>query len=206
VTGFLQAADPPVILASASATRARLLRSAGVAFEAAAPGVDEAAVKESARAEGASAEDCALLLAELKARRLSELRPEALVIGADQILVCDGVWFDKPETMPGAVRQLALLAGRTHVLVTAVVCLRRGARLWHHLAAPKLTMRPLSPETVSAYVEAAGEGVRRNVGAYAIESLGIRLFSAISGEHSAILGLPLLPLLGFLRQHGVLQD
>lgn len=206
MTGFLQAREPPVLLASTSTTRAGLLRAAGVAFETANPGVDEAGVKESAKAEGLSAEECAVLLAELKARRVSDRRPDALVIGADQILVCEGAWFDKPRDREGATRQLAALAGRSHVLVTAVVCQRAGVRVWHHLAKPRLTMRALSPETITAYVATVDEGVTRSVGAYAVEGLGIRLFSAISGEHSAILGLPLLPLLGFLRQHGVLRD
>lgn len=206
MSGVLQAANPPLVLASTSATRAGLLRAAGLAFETVAPGVDEAGVKESAKADGLSAEDCALLLAELKARRVSEARPEALVIGADQILVCEGTWFDKPPDRAAAARQLAALAGRTHALVTAVVCLRGGVRVWHHLAVPRLTMRALSAATIDAYLAAAGEAVTRNVGAYAVEGLGIRLFSAISGDHGAILGLPLLPLLGFLRQHGVLTD
>ncbi|MCS6854803.1 MAG: Maf family nucleotide pyrophosphatase [Elioraea sp.] len=206
MSGFLQAADPPLVLASTSATRAALLRSAGIAFETAAPGVDEAAVKESAKAEGLSAEECALLLAEMKARRVGERRPEALVIGADQILVCDGVWFDKPQDQDAAARQLAALAGRPHALVTAVVCFRGGVRVWQTLAVPQLALRALRPETIAAYVAAAGDAVRRTVGAYAVEGLGMRLMAEVSGEHSAILGLPLLPLLGFLRQHGVLRD
>ncbi len=206
MTGFLQAAEPPLVLASSSATRAGLLRAAGLAFEIVAPRVDEARVKDSARAEGLAAEECALLLAELKAKRASDERPEALVIGADQLLVCDGGWFDKPNDGEEAKRQLAALAGRTHALVTAVVCMRGGVQVWHHVAAPRLTMRALSPATIEAYVAAAADAVTRSVGGYALEELGIRLFSAIGGEHAAILGLPLLPLLGFLRQHGVLRD
>lgn len=206
MTGLLQAETPPVVLASGSVTRAALLRSALVAFEVEIPGVDEAAAKESARADGLSAEDCALLLAELKARRISERRPEALVIGADQILVCGGSWFDKPLDRHAAARQIAALQGRTHTLATAVVCLRGGVRVWHYLALPRLTMRPLSGAVIEAYLDAAGGSVLRNVGGYAIESVGIRLFSAIEGDREAVLGLPLLPLLGFLRQHGVLRD
>ncbi len=204
--GFLQTSEPPLVLASTSTTRAALLRSAGLTFEVVAPRVDETSVKESAKAEGVTAEECALLLAELKAKRGSDEKPHALVIGADQLLVCDGAWFDKPNDGEEAKRQLAALAGRTHALVTAVVCLRSGVRVWQHVAAPRLTMRALSPATIEAYVAAAAETVTRNVGGYAVEGLGIRLFSAISGDQSAILGLPLLPLLGFLRQHGVLRD
>jgi septum formation protein len=206
VSGLLQADTPPLVLASSSATRAALLAAAGLAFETAAPAVDEAAIKESARADGLDPRDCALLLAELKARRVSERLPEALVIGADQLLVCGERWFDKPEDRAAARAQLRALAGQRHTLVTAVVCLRGGVRVWQHVAAPRLTMRPLGDAAIEAYLDAAGEAVTRSVGAYQIEGLGIRLFSAIEGEHAAILGLPLLPLLGFLRQHGVLTD
>lgn len=206
MTGFLQAEDPPLVLASTSATRAGLLRAAGLVFGTVAPGVDEAAVKESAQADGLEPGDCALLLAELKARRISERLPGALVIGADQILVCRERWFDKPDGRDAAAAQLRALAGQRHALVTAAVCLHGGVRVWQHLASPRLTMRSLSDAAIAAYLDAAGEAVTRSVGAYQVEGLGIRLFAAIEGEHAAILGLPLLPLLGFLRQHGVLRD
>lgn len=206
MNGLLQSETPPLVLASGSATRAALLRAAGLAFETAAPGVDEAAIKESARADGLDPAECALLLAELKARRISERQPAALVIGADQILVCGERWFDKPADRAAARGQLRALAGQRHTLVTAVLCLRGGVRVWQHVATPRLVMRPLTDVAIDAYVEAAGEAVTRSVGAYQVEGLGIRLFSAIEGEHAAILGLPLLPLLGFLRQHGVLKD
>lgn len=204
--GLLQAADPPLVLASGSATRAALLRSAGLSFETVTAGIDEAAIKQSARAEGLDPTECALLLAELKARRISERLPTALVIGADQLLVCGQHWFDKPADRAAARGQLQALAGRHHTLVTAVVCLRGGVRVWQHVATPHLTMRLLSDPAIEAYLDAVGEAVTQSVGAYQVEGLGIRLFSAIQGEHAAILGLPLLPLLGFLRQHGVLND
>ncbi|WP_239451665.1 Maf family protein [Elioraea rosea] len=206
MTGLLQNPDIPLVLASTSATRAGLLRSAGVAFETAAPGVDETSIKEAAKVDGLSPEDAALLLAELKARRISDRLPSAVVIGADQILVCEGQWFDKPESRAAAAAQLAALAGRTHRLVTAVLCMRGGVVLWRHVASPRLGMRPLAEATIAAYLEAAGEAVLGSVGAYQAEGLGVRLFSSIEGEHAAILGLPLLPLLGFLRQHGALRD
>jgi septum formation protein len=206
VSGLLQSEAPQLVLASSSATRAALLRAAGLDFETAAPGVDEAAVKESARADGLGPSDCALLLAELKARRISERRPAALVIGADQLLVCGQRWFDKPHGRAAAREQLRALAGQRHSLVTAVVCLRGGVRVWQHVAMPRLTMRALADATIEAYLDAVGPAVTQSVGAYQVEGLGIRLFAAIEGEHAAILGLPLLPLLGFLRQHGVLTD
>lgn len=206
MSGLLQADTPPLVLASSSVTRIRLLRAAGLAVETAAPGVDEAAIKESARADGLDPAECALLLAELKARRISERLPAALVIGADQLLVCGERWFDKPDGRAAAAEQLRALAGRRHTLVTAVVCLRGGVRVWQHVAAPRLAMRALADAAIEAYLDAAGAAVTQSVGAYQVEALGIRLFAAIEGEHAAILGLPLLPLLGFLRQHGVLRD
>jgi septum formation protein len=202
--GLLQNPAIPLVLASTSRTRAGLLRAAGVAFEAAAPGVDEESVKEAAKAEGLAPPDAALLLAELKARRISERLPGAVVIGADQILVCEGRWFDKPADAAAAASQLAALAGKAHSLVTAVLCMRGGVVLWRHVATPRLVMRAVSEADIAAYLAAAGDGVLASVGAYQVEGLGVRLFSAIEGEHAAILGLPLLPLLGFLRQHGAL--
>ncbi len=202
--GLLQNPAIPLVLASTSRTRAALLRAAGLAFDIAAPGVDEESVKEAAKAEGMSPADAALLLAELKARRISDRVAGAVVIGADQILVCEDRWFDKPEGMDGAAAHLAALSGKPHALVTAVLCMRGGVVLWRHVATPKLTMRRLGEGEIAAYLAAAGEAVLGSVGAYQVEGLGVRLFSAIEGEHAAILGLPVLPLLGFLRQHGAL--
>ncbi|MFC3125025.1 Maf family protein [Pseudoroseomonas globiformis] len=194
-----------IILASSSATRQALLRSAGLEFEAVPAAVDEAALKEAARADGFSPADAAILLAEAKAIRIARREPEALVIGADQLLVCDGQWFSKPENREAAREQLVALRNRTHTLFTAQVLWRHGQRVWHHVAAPKLTMRDFSEPFLDRYLAAEGEAVCASVGAYRLEGLGVQLFREIEGEHSAILGLPLLPLLGFLRQHGLLQ-
>ena len=120
------------------------------------------------------------------------------------MLVCEGRWFDKPAGMDGAREHLRALRGRTHELVSAMVCWRGGARVWQHLARPRLTMRDFSDGFLDAYLEAEGEAVLASVGAYRLEGPGVQLFDRIEGEHSAILGLPLLPLLGFLRQHGLL--
>jgi len=200
----LQAAEPPLILASASAARRALLESAGLRFEALAAAVDEASIKESARAEGFPAADAALMLAEAKARRIAARRPEALVIGCDQILVQEGRWFDKPEGLAGARTHLEALRGRTHELVTAVLCWRGGERIWQHVAMPRLAMRPVSDAFLDAYLALEGERATESVGAYRLEGPGVHLFDRVEGEHAAILGLPLLALLGFLRQHGVL--
>lgn len=200
---LLQPAEPPLILASASSARQSVMAAAGLIFTAQAAAVDEAAIKESTRAEGLPAGEAAMLLAEAKARRIAGRRPEALVIGADQILVCDEAWFDKPPDLAAARTQLMALRGKPHELVTAVVCWRNGRRIWQHLARPRLSMREFSEPFLDAYLAAEGEAVLGSVGAYRLEGLGVQLFSAIEGEHSAILGLPMVPLLGFLRGHGI---
>ena len=180
-------------------------QAAGVAFAIQPAQVDEAEAKRVARMDGASAEEAALLLAGLKASQIALSEPDALVIGADQILVCDDEWFDKPIDVTTAAEQLRTLRGRTHALATAVLCQRGGERLWHHVARPRLTMRPFSDAFLAAYLAAEGSAVTTTVGAYRLEGRGIHLFERIEGEHSAILGLPLLELLGFLRRHSVLE-
>ena len=200
----LQADAPRLVLASASASRRALLQAAGLRFAAQAAAVDEAAAKQGAREAGASAADTALLLAEMKAQRIARREPDALVIGCDQLLVCGERWFDKPADRAEARAHLCALRGRTHELVTAVLCLRAGRRIWHHVARPRLTMRDFTDDFLDAYLAAEGDAVTTTVGAYRLEGLGVHLFDAVEGEHAAILGLPLLPLLGFLRQHRVL--
>jgi septum formation protein len=201
----IQRPDPPLVLASASAARRAVLAAAGLRFTAEAAAVDEAAIKESARAEGIPPGEAATVLAEAKARRVSRRAPNgALVIGADQILVCEGAWFDKPADAAAARAQLLALRNKAHELQTAVVCWRGGERVWGHVETPRLTMRAFSDAFLDAYLEAEGEAVLSSVGAYRLEGLGAHLFSAVRGEHAAVLGLPLLPLLGFLRGHGVL--
>lgn len=200
----LQSEVPALVLATASSARRAVLAAAGLRFTAEAAAVDEAAIKESARAEGIPADDAALMLSDAKAARVLRRHPEALVIGADQMLVLGERWFDKPEDMAGARAHLQALRGQRHVLVTAMVAWRGGARVWQHVAKPTLTMRDFSDAFLEAYLAAEGETILSSVGAYRLEGLGPHLFSRIEGEHSAILGLPLLPLLDFLRGHGVL--
>lgn len=201
---MIQRPGPRIILATASAARRAVLAAAGIDFTAQPAAVDEAATKESAQAEGLAPAEAAMLLAEAKAQRIARREPEAVVIGADQMLVCQDRWFDKPPDMAAARDHLLALRGKPHELVTAVVCWRHGERVWQHLARPRLTMRNFSDEFLDAYLAAEGEAVLGSVGAYRLEGLGVQLFSAVEGEHSAILGLPLVPLLGFLRGHGVL--
>jgi septum formation protein len=201
---MLQLETPRLILASQSPFRRALLEGVGLRFTVHPAHVDEVAIKQAVRAEHESAEDAALLLAEMKAARVAQREPGALVIGADQILVCEDVWFDKPEDIPDARAQLSTLRGKTHMLATAVVCHIGESRVWHHVARPRLTMRPFSDEFLDAYLEEEGETVTATVGGYRLEGPGLQLFDRIDGEHSAIIGLPMLSLLGFLRQHGVL--
>jgi len=202
----IQAAAPRLVLASASTTRRALLDSAGLRFEAVPAAVDEAAIKEAAQAEGIPPADAALLLADAKASRVARRDPDALVIGCDQLLVCEGRWYDKPPDIAAARAQLLALRGRAHELVTAAVCHRHGGRIWQHVAVPRLVMREFSDKFLAAYLAIEGEAVLGSVGAYRLEATGAHLFTRLQGDHAAILGLPLLELLAFLRQHGVLLE
>jgi septum formation protein len=168
--------------------------------------IDEDAVKAAFRAEGADAAGCATALAEAKALRVSARRPGALVIGADQMLVCDGEWFDKPAGRPEARAHLLALRGRAHELVTAACVARDGAVLWRILDRPRLVMRRFSDAFVDDYLDAVGEAALASVGAYQLEGRGVQLFAAVEGDFFAILGLPLLPLLDFLRGHGAVPS
>jgi septum formation protein len=202
---MFQLPTPRLVLASASTSRRALLTAAGLTFEVRPADIDEAAVKRDARAQGMGAEVAALLLAELKASAVALGEPGALVIGADQILVCDDVWFDKPADVAAARGQLRALRGRSHVLATATVCHQGDRRIWHDVAAPCLAMRDFSDDFLERYLAVEADTVTSTVGAYRLEGHGVHLFDAIDGEHSAILGLPLLPLLSFLRRNLVLM-
>ncbi len=201
---MIQNPDIPLILASASASRQALLQQAGLQFKAMPADLDENALKQSAKAKGWTAAKATLALAELKARRISRKFPSAMVIGADQLLVCGEDWFDKPADLAEAGLHLQRLSGRTHALETAMCGYRNGSAVWHFSAAPKLTMRPLAAEFIKQYLATQGEAVCSCVGAYMLEKAGIQLFERIEGDFFTILGLPLLALLGFLRQADVL--
>ncbi len=201
----LMASEAPLlVLASASAARRSVLEAAGIAVTAQAAAVDEAAVKESLKAEGASAIQTAETLAELKAQRVATKYPGALVIGADQMLSCNGVWFDKPVDQDHAAAHLRALSGKTHELNTAVCVVRNGGRIWHYNAIARLTMRALSDDFIASYLKAAGPAVLTSVGAYQLEGRGAQLFAAVEGDFFTILGLPLLPLMDFLRANKAL--
>lgn len=198
------ASGPPPVLASGSPTRLAMLTEAGVPVAVDPALVDEEEIKQSCHAAGLDAADAAEALAELKARRTAGRHRGRLVIGADQMLECDGRWFDKPVDRDAARRQLADLRGRRHRLVSAAVVVRDDQRLWHAVTTAELTMRPFSDAFLDRYLDVAGADVLGSVGAYRIEGLGAQLFERVSGDHFTILGLPLLPLLDFLRIQGVL--
>jgi septum formation protein len=175
-----------------------LLREAGFDFEIVVPQVEEA------HDATLTPEQLTVENARRKALVVSLLKPGALVIGADQLLVCEGAWFDKPPDMAAARGHLQRLRARQHELVTALVCHRGGQRIWQHVEKPRLTMRNFSDAFLEAYLAAEGEALLSSVGAYRLEGHGAQLFERIEGDQPAILGMPLLPLLGFLRQHGIL--
>ncbi|MGC9268744.1 Maf family protein [Acidiphilium sp.] len=183
-----------------------MLRRAGVAFDFITADFDEAAFKATAHADGLSVNDLALTLATMKARRVSTSRREALVIGADQVLHCDNIRFSKPSSRSQAKTHLQQLRGKTHHLATAVVCMQGDAILWHHVESPSLTMRSVSDSFLETYLDEEGDDILTSVGAYLLESRGVQLFERIDGSYFTILGLPLLALLGFLRQAGILPS
>ncbi|HYG84703.1 MAG TPA: Maf family protein [Azospirillum sp.] len=194
-----------LILASASRARAAMLERAGVSVVCDPASVDEETIKHHCRDAGATVEATADTLAERKAHSVSLRHPGALVLGADQMLECDGVWFDKPEDRARAAAHLAILRGRTHRLISAAVVVRDGQRLWDTVDAATLTMRPFGDAFLEHYLDMAGDDVLHSVGVYHLEGLGAQLFERVEGDYFTILGLPLLPVLGFLRGQGVLR-
>jgi septum formation protein len=194
----------PLVLASGSATRARLLADAGLPILVDPAAVDEEEIRAAFLAEGRDAAACAAALAETKAVRVSGRHGVALVVGADQILDCGGRWLEKPRDIEAARAQLRLLRGRRHALITAAAVVRNGAMIWHTIDRAHLTMRAFSDGFLDDYVAATGVELLDTVGAYRLEGLGAQLFERVEGDFFTVLGLPLLPLLDFLRGHGAL--
>ncbi|HTI87891.1 MAG TPA: Maf family protein [Alphaproteobacteria bacterium] len=192
-----------MVLASASASRQQMLRAAAVPFVIDPSSIDENRVKQS-MATAATVGDIAARLASAKAEDVVVRHPGAFVIGSDQMLTCDGRCFDKPRSRTEARDQLLALRGRLHVLTAAVVVQCGNECLWKHIDEARLTMRPFSEVFLDGYLDRAGDAVLSSVGAYQIEGLGAQLFERIEGDVFTIMGMPLLPLLAFLRSQGVI--
>ena len=191
----------PLILASQSRARQTLLANAGIEFEAVPAEIDERAVQQ---ASGLSAPDeIATLLAREKSLFVAARRSGRYVLGADQTLALGTQLFSKPAGRAQAAEQLRALTGRHHELYSAVAVARDGKILFEEVAIARMTMRRLDEAEIDAYLDEAGAAVASSVGAYQLEGLGVHLFERIEGDHFTILGLPLLPLLAFLRSQGL---
>ena len=196
---------PALILASSSETRLRLLLAAGLAVTSAAARIDEASIRASLEADDAKPHDIADLLAEMKARKVADKQPDAFVIGFDQILEFKGKSWGKPQTKDDAFAQLTRLRGNTHQLLSAVVAYHQGEPVWRHIGKARLTMHDFSDDWLTGYIDRNWDHIRHSAGGYLLEEEGVRLFQAVEGDYFTILGLPLLPLLGYLRSRGFIE-
>ena len=194
-----------IVLASASRSRAILLKQAGINVDICPANIDEKAIKEHCRRDHVDVATTSAILARRKAEKISRQSVEAFVIGADQMLDCGGDWLDKPTDMIAAVETLRLLRGTAHELVTSVGIVRAGEEIWNYTDRAQLVMREFSDSFLHDYVERVGKDALSSVGAYQLEGLGIQLFERIEGDYFTILGLPLLPVLEFLRAEGVVD-
>lgn len=204
--GLMASVAPPLVLASGSRFRRQMLEAAGLEFTVTTAALDEVRARQAMAQEmpTITPRQVALRLAKMKAAEVSGRNPGAMVIGADQVLDFDGEIYGKPADPTAARAQLSALRGCTHALRTAVALVSDGQMLWSHVADAQLTMRDFSDGFLDAYVSSAGDIVTETVGGYALEGYGAQLFSQIDGDYFTIIGLPLLPLLGELRQRGVL--
>jgi septum formation protein len=193
-----------LVLASTSPTRLRLLTAAGLQVQAVAPRVDEVTARDALLSEGAGARDIADALAEMKARKVAEKHPQDVVIGSDQVLDLDGALLAKPETPDQARAQLQALRGRSHRLLSAVVVYEDAQPVWRHVGEARLTMHAISDAYLEDYLARNWDSICHSVGGYRIEEEGVRLFSAVTGDHFTILGLPLVPLLAWMASRGMI--
>jgi septum formation protein len=194
-----------LILASASKSRSDLLKGAGLDIKAIPSHVDEDILKQHALSQDWSVEKTALYLAKAKAESISQQFPDALVLGCDQMMDCEGVWFDKPTSLDGAKAQLKALRGKTHRLISSVCVIKDKECQWTHSQFAELEMRDFSDEFLEDYINQVGEDALTTVGAYRLESQGVQLFSRIEGDYFTILGLPLLACLSYFRSMGIIE-
>ena len=192
----------PLILASASPARRRLLERAGITPRVTPAGIDEDMIMDSMRADNASVETVVGALAEAKARKVSARNPESLVIGADQIAELQGKPFGKPADRQEARAQLHALSGQTHHLCVSVTVAKDGEAIWNHFDSAAMTMRPLSHHAIDRYLERSYDRAKHSCGCYMIEEDGVRLFRDIQGDFFTIQGMPLLKLIDFLIARG----
>jgi septum formation protein len=195
-------AASPLVLASKSKIRRSLLAAAGVAVEISPAELDERAIETAAPSREPNA--VAMHLAREKALSVDRDKPGRLILGADQVLALDAERFSKPANRAAARAQLRTLSGRTHSLHSAVACVENGTVIFDHVSVARLTMRTLTDEFLDVYLDAVGESAMESVGAYQLEGMGSQLFERVEGDYFAILGLPLLNVLDFLRRHGCL--
>lgn len=196
---------PTLVLASQSASRRAMLDAAGVAHEALPALVDEASAKQSLLAEGISPRDLADALAELKALKVSRMAPQALVLGGDSLVALDdGSLLDKPESREQARDHLQRMSGKTHDIYSAAVIAEGGRPVWRHVDRARLHVRPLSAAFIESYLDLEWPAIAGCVGCFRIEGPGVQLFSRTDGSHFTILGMPLLPILDYLRTRGVM--
>ncbi len=196
----------PIILASGSSIRAQLLENAGVPFTVQTARVDEDTAKRALLAEDASPCDIADTLAEMKARKVSDKSPGAMVLGCDQVLDFDGRLLSKPESPADALAQLRAMRGKRHMLLSAAVIYQDGEPIWRHVGQVRLRMRMSSDAYLRNYVDRNWDSIRHAVGAYKLEEEGVRLFATIDGDYFNVLGMPLLELLNFLAVKGVIDQ
>lgn len=195
--------DKPLVLASKSTARKALLRQAGLHFETAPAAIDEPAIRAAAMNEGATADEIAVLLAEMKGERVAAARPDAMIIASDQLLVCEGKIYGKPRSLTEAKAQITALSGKRHQLISAVLLFDKGKRIWHHIARPEITFHTLDERAIDEYLRYFGDEALNSPGSYYLEGAGIHLFADLFGDYYAILGLPLLVLLPQLKLHGL---
>ena len=196
-----------LILASQSASRREMLAAAGVVHEAYPAHIDEAGVTAAMIADGRPPRDIADALAELKAIKISLMQPEVLVLGSDSVLaLADGTLLDKPADRAVAADHLSRLSGGRHRLVSAAVIAERGRPVWRYVDIAELHVRPLSPAFIAAYLDHEWPAIAGCVGCFRIEGRGVQLFEKVQGSHHTILGMPLLPVLGYLRTRGELPS